>query len=90
VLKTPRNLQHDNPPSVRVDINDRFDPSMKPHTLPLDAELALAIQTMDNKDAKSFARALTQFLVDPLLGSDDLDEQIQSGYLICHSNRLNI
>ncbi|KAK3822766.1 MAG: hypothetical protein J3Q66DRAFT_279230 [Benniella sp.] len=85
MLKNPPKLQHHNPADVGVDIKIYFDPSMKPHTLPLDAVLTLAAQTIEDANANVFYRdhaykflkGCIPLLVDTSLGPDDLEKQIQ-------------
>ena len=85
MLKNPPKLQHHSPADVGVDIKIYFDPSMKPHTLPLDAVLTLAAQTIEDANANVFYRehaykflkGCIPLLVDTSLGPDDLEKQIQ-------------
>ncbi|KAI8605964.1 hypothetical protein EDD21DRAFT_315697 [Dissophora ornata] len=85
MLKYPPKLQHHTPADVGVDVKIYFDPSLKPHTLPLDATLALAAQTLEDASANIFYRehaykflkGCVPLLVDTSIGPDDLDQQIQ-------------
>ncbi|KAF9958937.1 hypothetical protein BGZ72_010618 [Mortierella alpina] len=85
MLKFPPKLQHHSPADIGVDIKIYFDPTLKPHTLPLDATLALAAQTLEDANANIFYRehaykflkGCVPLLIDTSLGPDNLDEQIQ-------------
>ncbi|KAF9357807.1 hypothetical protein BGX26_003026, partial [Mortierella sp. AD094] len=85
MLKYPPKLQYHSPADVGVDIKIYFDPSLKPHTLPLDATLALAAQTLEDSNANIFYRehaykflkGCVPLLVDTSIGPDSLDKQIQ-------------
>ncbi|KAK5808732.1 hypothetical protein F5H01DRAFT_281683, partial [Linnemannia elongata] len=86
MLKYPPKLQHHSPADVGVDIKIYFDPTLKPHTLPLDASLALAAQTLEDPNANIFYRehaykflkGCVPLLIDTSLGQENLDEQIQT------------
>ncbi|KAF9581361.1 hypothetical protein BGW38_001654, partial [Lunasporangiospora selenospora] len=85
MLKYPPKLQHYSPADVGVDVKIYFDPTLKPHALPLDATLALAAQTVEDSSANvyyrehayKFLKGCVPLLIDTSLGPDNLDEQIQ-------------
>ncbi|KAG0235555.1 hypothetical protein B0O80DRAFT_498171 [Mortierella sp. GBAus27b] len=94
MLKNPPKLQHHTPADVGVDIKMYFDPSMKPHTLPLDAVLTLAGQTIEDANAHIFYRehaykflkGCVPLLIDTSLGPEGLEQQIQRRISIFTSN----
>lgn len=90
MLKYPPKLQHHSPADIGVDIKIYFDPTLKPHTLPLDASLALASQTLEDGNADIFYRehaykflkGCVPLLIDTSLGPDNLDEQIRRRIMV--------